>query len=89
VKWLSLDTSPNFGALYQSAEKYDGARYEIRHYTEARPLGFGIVCARLYHRSVQIAEHTGVNALRQAQERAERHANPVPELDLPRCEVIL
>lgn len=81
MKWLTLDTSPNFGALYQSAEKYDGARYEIRHYVEPQTLGFGIPCARLYHGAVQIVERTGVNALSEAMSAAERHSRFVPELE--------
>jgi hypothetical protein len=44
---------------------------------------------RLYHASVRIGEWTGSGALSEAMSAAERHANPVPELDLPRCEVIL
>jgi hypothetical protein len=74
MKWVAQDTTPEFGSLIRSGD------YWIRHYIVPQALGFGISAARAYHNAVQIGEYTGVNALRDAQERCERHAAYVPEL---------
>jgi hypothetical protein len=80
MKWLSLDTTP---PSYRSACK----QYLIVH----EVAGFGIWPLRLYHRGVRIREwagERGEEALSEAMSAAERHANPIPECDLPRCEVV-
>jgi hypothetical protein len=63
--WLSLDTTPGYGSLYQSG------RYYIRHYTETSSLGFGIVCARAYIDAQQIGEWTGEGAMKSAMAHCE------------------
>lgn len=71
MRWDALNTSREFGALYQS----ECERWYIRHYTEIDErgrgtLGFGATVARLYDGPRLVKEFTGPGALLAAQEWA-------------------
>ena len=75
MKWHAVTANRDYGTLYESGP------YSIRHYTEKKPVGFGISCARAYLDGEQIGEWTGKAALDLAMQACGRRANPIPECD--------